>query len=667
MTDHSKDSSADKQINHDTNDSAVPEDSGIETNEQNTDTQNLKSTDNNLQESDSVANKDLTNTEVGNLGLGDLGIGDLNVDSLNINSLDIDELEVNDLGVADLELGSLDVAADIFAESSDSVAQVNDAESETSDQELELDALTSANVNAIVDSEVEINNADNVIDDNTIDGTAALSAIVIDEAITDDTKVANDDAINLNKAEDAFNSTEAASKIATKTTVIAATDLIANKEELANPELAEDNSTVPDSVVAVPFVKGADTAEPVDNGDMSNNSGPNDNTAAVDDPIYDYANANQSFTSAFLQTLAAVFKDKGALLMIIAAPIIYGFFYPWPYSAEVVNQVPVGIIDYDHSSLSNTLVRYSAASPQLKTQPFVNEQAAIEAIWHNEIAGYMIIPAGLEKKVKSSQPASVSVIGNGGYLLLNKNVQIGFLKAVSTVSAGVEIKKSVAQGAYSATAKANTQAVPLHITPLYNPSEGYGAYVVPGVSILILQQTLMMGTALLISTLYEQRRHHTSARGWLGRIFALSLLGFIMGCFYYGWVFDSHDYARGANLTGSLVFLAVYFPAVAALGCLLGLWFRERERGLQILIVSSLPIFFVSDYPWPADQLPTILQYLRWLIPSSSGINTSVQLNQMGASLTQVMPRLFILAALFVVYYTAILLLESIRNRRAVP
>ncbi|MDO5768592.1 MAG: ABC transporter permease [Psychrobacter sp.] len=373
---------------------------------------------------------------------------------------------------------------------------------------------------------------------------------------------------------------------------------------------------------------------------------------------------NQGFGEAFVQTLAAIFKDKGVLLMLIIAPILYGFFYPWPYSAEVVNQVPVGIIDYDNSDLSKTLIRYSSASPQLNTRPFNNEQAAMAAIWRDEIAGYMIIPNGLEAKVKSSRNASVSVVGNGGYFLLNKNIQMGFLKAVSTVSAGIEIKKSVAQGAYTATAEANTQAIPLHITPLYNQSEGYGAYVVPGVSILILQQTLLMGTALLIGTLYEQRRHHTSARGWLGRIFALSLIGFIMGCFYYGWVFSIHHYARGANLIGSLVFLAIYFPAVAALGCFLGLWFKERERSMQILIVSSLPIFFVSGYPWPIDQLPVALQYLRWLIPTSSGINTSVQLNQMGASLHDVWPRLAVLVALFVFYYLALLALEASRYRR---
>ncbi|MGO3322600.1 MAG: ABC transporter permease, partial [Psychrobacter faecalis] len=155
-----------------------------------------------------------------------------------------------------------------------------------------------------------------------------------------------------------------------------------------------------------------------------------------------------------MQTIKDVFSDKGVLLLLMIAPIIYGFFYPWPYSTEVVNHVPVGIVDQDNTNLSQTIVRYASASPQLDTKRFLNEQDAQEAIWSDDIAGYMIIPSGLEQQVLSGKAASISVLGNGGYFLLNKNVQMGFLQAVSTVSAGVEIKKSVAQGAYSATAAA---------------------------------------------------------------------------------------------------------------------------------------------------------------------------------------------------------------------
>ncbi|MGP5103899.1 ABC transporter permease [Psychrobacter celer] len=366
----------------------------------------------------------------------------------------------------------------------------------------------------------------------------------------------------------------------------------------------------------------------------------------------------QGFFASFFQTLTDVFKDKGIVLMLIIAPIIYGFFYPWPYSSEVVNHVPVGIVDKDNSDLSRTIVRYASASPQLDTRRFLDEQSAKEAIWTDEIAGYMVIPSGLEQNVLSGKAASVSVLGNGGYFLLNKNVQMGFLKAVSTVSAGVKIKKSVAQGAYAPTAAQNAQAVPLQIVPLYNQTEGYGAYVVPAVSIIILQQTLLMATAMLIGTWYEQRRHQTSISGWLGRITALSTLSFLIGCFYYGWAFELHHYPRGQNMLGSLLFLLLFCPAVATLGCLLGLWFRQRERSMQILIFSSLPMFFVSGYPWPADQLPTFLQIVRWFIPTTPAINTSVQLNQMGASISQVATGFYALAALWALYFVLLVWLR---------
>ncbi len=376
-------------------------------------------------------------------------------------------------------------------------------------------------------------------------------------------------------------------------------------------------------------------------------------------PQSDIAPASQTFWTSFLQTFKDVIGDKGLLLMLIIAPIIYGFFYPWPYSTEVVNHVPVGIVDYDNSNLSRTLARYASASPSLDTEHFINEQAAKEAIWSDQIAGYMVIPSGLEEQVMSGQQAYVSVLGNGGYFILNKNVQLGFSQAVGTVSAGIKVKKSIAKGAYASTAAQNTQAIPLRIMPLYNQTEGYGAYVVPAVSVIILQQTLLMATAMLIGTWYEQRRHAASVRGWLGRITALSTLSFIIGCFYYGWTFELHHYPRGQNMLGTLLFLALFCPTVATLGCVLGLWFRQRERSMQILIFISLPIFFLSGYPWPADQLPQVLQVIRWIVPTTPAINTSVQLNQMGASLSQVAIGFYALAGLWLFYFALLLFLRK--------
>lgn len=358
-------------------------------------------------------------------------------------------------------------------------------------------------------------------------------------------------------------------------------------------------------------------------------------------------NTAQSFISQVLNVWQQIFNDKGCLMMMLLAPIFYGFFYPLPYKTEVVRDVPVAIIDDDHSPLSTNIINHATASPRLDVQVAQNEHHAQELMWQNTIAGYMVIPKGLYQHVNMGQPAKVSVLANGNYFLLNKQVQTGFLEVVGTVSAGIKIQKAIATGQDSTLAKQNVNAISLTINPLYNTTEGYGSYVVPPVSMLILQQMYLMGTAMLVGTWVENRTHRTTFKGWLARILALSCLGFWVGCFYYGWVFPSHDYPRNQNLLGSLGLLMVYFPAVIAMGCLLGIWLGSRERAMQILVASSMPLLFLSGVTWPTHMLPEPLLYLRWVFPSTSAMNASVMLNQMGVPLADVAHYLATLLVIF--------------------
>lgn len=166
-------------------------------------------------------------------------------------------------------------------------------------------------------------------------------------------------------------------------------------------------------------------------------------------------------------------------------------------------------------------------------------------------------------------------------------------------------------------ARGSVAAVNLTINPLYNPTEGYGSYIVPAVSILILQQMFLMGTAMLVGTWAEQDRHRASMKTWLARI-GLSCFGMVMGCFYYGWVFSMNDYTRNQNLMGSLVLLAL-FSCHHCHGMCVGrmVWCaRTRHANLG----SSLNADAVCVGYFLAQMLPTLLQWLRWAI-LTAGMN----------------------------------------------
>ena len=341
--------------------------------------------------------------------------------------------------------------------------------------------------------------------------------------------------------------------------------------------------------------------------------------------------------AAFWDTLQAVWRDSGVLLLLVVAPVVYGFFYPWPYSQQLVTRVPVAVVDLDHSSLSRQITRFASANPRLNVVRVDTDLgAAQQALWRGDIEGYAVLGADLKRNVVSGHSAVVTIAGDGAYALLNKAVLYGFAEAVGTVSAGIKIRKLEAQGQSALQANASRSPVNTQLVALFNPSEGYGSYVVPAVALLILQQTLLMGSAMLVGTWVEQGRARAAPGAWLGRIAALAGIGFLAGLFYLGWIFIWQDFPRGANPGGALVLLLLYMPAVVVCGALLGLWFAQRERAMQVLLLTSLPMAFVSGFSWPVEALPQLLQWLRWLVPSTAAIQASLRLNQMGAALADV-------------------------------
>ena len=251
---------------------------------------------------------------------------------------------------------------------------------------------------------------------------------------------------------------------------------------------------------------------------------------------------HQGLLRAWLQALATVVRDKGVLLLLVGAPVLYGFFYPWFYADEVLTRVPVAVVDRDHTSLSRQITRFADADPRIEVR-FVaaSGREAQGALWRGEIEGYAVIPAGLKRSVVRGENAVVSIEANGAYALLNKAVQYGFAEAVGTVSAGVEIRKLQASGQSAPQARASRAPVQLQMVALFNPTEGYGSFVVPAVALLILQQTLLMGAAMLTGTWVESGQHRARATTWLGRLLALSTLGWASGLFYLGWISVLHD------------------------------------------------------------------------------------------------------------------------------
>lgn len=370
--------------------------------------------------------------------------------------------------------------------------------------------------------------------------------------------------------------------------------------------------------------------------------------------------ATASFVRLWWASLLTLLRDKGAVLLLFGAPMLYGFFYPWFYQQQVVQRVPVAVVVQDNSGLARQVLRFAQASPRIDPQLVTGDEAeARDAVLRGTVMGYALIGHDFKRDVLRSDKVVVPVYGNGAYPLVSKQVQYGFAEAVGTVSAGVEMKRLQASGQSALQSAASRSPVNVHNVALFNPTEGYGSFVVAAVAILILQQTLLMGGALLVGTWREQGVAQASVRQWLARLLALCVPGWLAGLFYFGWIFIWQDYPHGGNPWGALLLLGCFVPAVAGCASLLGWWLANRERALQVVLFTSIPLAFMGGFTWPVEALPDALQWLRWLSPSTAGIHASLRLNQMGAPLAAAAQPMLWLALMALCSWAAMLWIGS--------
>ena len=370
--------------------------------------------------------------------------------------------------------------------------------------------------------------------------------------------------------------------------------------------------------------------------------------------------AETHFLRLCFASLLGVLRDKGAVLLLFGAPVLYGFFYPWFYSAEVVQRVPVAVVVQDNSGLARQMLRFAQASPRIDPQLVTaDEGQAREAVLRGDVMGYALLPRDLKRDVLRRANVVIPVYANGAYPLVSKQVQYGFAEAFGTISAGVEIKRLQASGQSAPQAAVSRAPVNLQALALFNPTEGYGSFVVAAVAVLILQQTLLMGCAMLAGTWREQGVDRVGAKQWLARLLALCVPGWLAGLFYFGWIFIWQDFPHGGNACGALALLGCFVPAVVGCACLMGWWLADRERAMQVLLFTSIPLAFLGGFTWPVEALPEPLQWLRWLSPSTAGIQASLRFNQLGAPLVAGLPHLAWLASMALLSWLGVLWLGS--------
>jgi len=347
------------------------------------------------------------------------------------------------------------------------------------------------------------------------------------------------------------------------------------------------------------------------------------------------------FLAGLLGEARAIVRDPGAILILIAGVVIYALFYPVPYLPQVARRMPITAVDLDHSSFSRRLIRMADASELLQVSRRAENLAeAAEDVRAGRTSGVLLIPEHFERDLRQGRSTTVGAYANASLFLAYRQVLTGLTAAARTFSAGIEIKRFESRGHPARLASIQRDPIKLQLNNLFNPSGGYGHYVVPAVLILVLQQTMLIGIGMLGGAARERRSGVKSTPRspafLLGRATTYVLLYLIHISYYLALVYPLMRFSLRGEYFTVFLFLLPFLYACALLGICGGLLFPTRETAMLILLFTSLPALFLSGFSWPPEAFPSWLRTVSFLLPSTWGIEGFLRVAQMGVGFSDV-------------------------------
>src|SRR5262249_49497228 len=145
-----------------------------------------------------------------------------------------------------------------------------------------------------------------------------------------------------------------------------------------------------------------------------------------------------------------------------------------------------------------------------------------------EIGGIVQVPPNFYRDVLRGTPTGVTVMGNGGYIVVDGAVLETTAKVVAEAAAAALAAQLVRADGPPAALLRIAHANPVFIKqPLFNTVQGYDSYVVPASMGLIVHQLLIIGICIVIGTWIEGGRWAIATNGRLSLgSFAGMLAGF---------------------------------------------------------------------------------------------------------------------------------------------
>lgn len=368
-------------------------------------------------------------------------------------------------------------------------------------------------------------------------------------------------------------------------------------------------------------------------------------------------NALTGFWAVFMREVKSLLGDMNIRTVVLVAPLLYPLMYGSVYWHKTEVNVPIVVVDQDHSPLSREFIRDLDAHQLINVTEVVPDLGvAQDRLYRLDAQGIVFLGAEFSSSLKRGKGADVKVFLNTSRFLPSNDLN----KAINAVAGknATDMRIKILQMAgYSARQAAEIgEPVRDDVRPMFNVTEAYGDFLIPGILILILQQTLLIGLSQSMAKEREDGTlsdlYHTAKRSLWAMMSGKACIYFVLYVSYavlYAVVyFTLFTLPLKGNIVALGVITAIFLLSVVYMSIFVSSFFSRKIIALQTIAFTTYPIFFMSGYSWPTIGMPVPLQWFAALLPSTHYFTAAVRLMEMNAGWHEVMSEVYWLLGLTV-------------------
>lgn len=364
-----------------------------------------------------------------------------------------------------------------------------------------------------------------------------------------------------------------------------------------------------------------------------------------------------------------VFTDPGVLLFFFGLPIAYPIVYTLIYNPEVVREIETVVVDNSRSAESRELVRELSATPTIEVVGYAANMAEARQAWHEKKCyGIVEIPADYAQRIGRGEQAVVSFYNDMSLLLRYRQ----YLFSLTGVQAE-QVMKITARRVEQASGLLGTEIGGLPVNTqshmLGDPSQGFASFIMPGIVVLILQQSMLLGITMIAGTAADRRRRnggidpHPYPGGpsavVLGKSLCYMMVYLPMSYYILEIVPAMFSLPHVGRFVDYMPLIFVMLLASSMLGQCLQVFVRERESSLLFIVYTSVVVLFLSGLTWPRYAFNPFWMAISDLIPATWGVEAFIRIAANGADIADVGRYYWSLWALSGIYFIIALILRA--------